>query len=249
MAQIAMTRIDSREPDWIKRLTFNGTALPAEMLPNCDLEIWTDDGHVISIERKTPGDLLGTLSSERLFPQMDRLVEERINDQYNGRPVTHWPYLMITGELGCSADGHVITDRGETGWSWASVQGALLTVQEMGIFVTYCKNDADYEAACMRLVNRPRGELKILPARPAIALGAQAGFLCSLPGIGVESFAPIMEWAGGNLATALVGLTDDQIPGPVSATKRKKIIGFLGGSLMLINTEEKIGEKIGALEQ
>lgn len=233
MSQIAMVRIDSREPSWVKNLTFGGLALPAELLPNCDLEIWTDDGHVISIERKTPDDFLHTLSGERLFPQMDRLVEDRLNDQLNSRPVTHWPYLMITGELGCSHEGHVITERGETGWSWASVQGALLVVQEMGVFVTYCRNDADYEAAAIRLVNRPRSALKILPARPAQNLGAQAQFLCGLPGIGIESFAPIMEWAGGNLAHALVGLTDDEIPGPVSALKRKKIIGFLGGSLML----------------
>lgn len=232
MTNIVMTRIDVREPDWVKRLTFGGTALPPELLPAGDFEVWTENGDVLSIERKTPDDFLGSLKDERLFPQLARLAEARISDQVNNLPVTHWPYLLITGDLTCSQSGHVITERGETGWSWSAVLGALLTVQEMGVFVTYCHGDADLESAVMRLANRERGDLKLLPPRPAMGLGAQAGFLCSLPGIGVETYPQVMQWAGGNLAIALVGLTDDEIDGPVSISKRKRIIGFLGGKLM-----------------
>lgn len=234
---IVFVRCDSREPEWVKRLSFNGTALPAEPLAAGDLEVWMDSGDVLSIERKTPDDLLNTLRDERLFPQLARLAEGRMNDQINGQAVSHWPYLMITGDLGCSANGHVITDRGETGWSWASVQGALMTVQEMGVFVVFCHGDADLENAVLRLAGRERTPLRILPPRPAMQLGQQAGFICSLPGIGVETFPEIMKWAGNNLATALVGLTDDRIDGPVSVAKRKRIIQFLGGRLMIEEIE------------
>lgn len=203
---ITATMIDSREPDWVKNLKFSGVPVTIQTLDAGDFWVVTDDSKILVIERKTPGDFLNTLKEERLFVQMAGLQELR-NQGY-------WPYLMITGDFKRGANGHVVTDR-ETGWSWNAVEGALLSIQEMGIFVTHCAGDTDLEAAIIRLADRSREEKMILPpARIGKVLGIQAGFLCGLPGIGPEKVGDILDYCG-NPAWALVALTDNtsQIPG------------------------------------
>ena len=198
--------IDQREPEWVKQLKFNGAVISHAVLDAGDFWVLTDDNRMLVIERKTPTDLLGSLKDERLFMQMAGLQELR-NDGY-------WPYLMISGDLQRGANGHVVTDR-ETGWSWNAVQGALLSIQEMGIFITYCANDTDLESAVIRLGERSRDEKMIIPpARIGKVLGLQAGFLCGLPGIGPEKVGELLNYCG-TPAWALVSLTDStsEIPG------------------------------------
>jgi ERCC4-type nuclease len=199
--------IDNREPKWIKELKFNGVPVSHTILDSGDIWCSTDDGKMIVIERKTPDDLLGSLKDERLFVQMVGLAELR--------KTGNWPYLMITGELACGPMGKVITSRGETGWEWSAIQGALLSIQEMGVFVTYAKSDTDFEAAVMRLGNRERNEKMLVPpARLGKVLGLQAGFLCGLPGIGPDKVSAVLTECG-TPAWALVALTDatSKIPG------------------------------------
>lgn len=203
---ISAIMIDSREPQWVKDLKFNGAPISHDILDAGDFWVVTDDNKMLVIERKTPNDFLGTLKEERLFVQMAGLQELRKQG--------YWPYLMITGELQRGASGHVVTDR-ETGWSWNAIEGALLSVQEMGIFVTHCTGDTDLEASIIRLADRQRDEKMILPpARIGKVLGISAGFLCGLPGIGPEKVGEILTYCG-TPAWALVGLTDSttEIPG------------------------------------
>lgn len=203
---ITAVMVDQREPDWIKNLHFNGAPVTHGILDAGDFWVVTDDNKMLCIERKTPNDFLNTLKEERLFVQMAGLQELRKQG--------YWSYLMITGELTRGANGHVYTDR-ETGWSWNAIEGALLSVQEMGIFVTHCAGDTDLEAAIIRLADRSRDEKMILPpARIGKVLGIQAGFLCGLPGIGPEKVGPILSYCG-TPAWAMVALTDatTQIPG------------------------------------
>jgi ERCC4-type nuclease len=198
--------IDQREPDWVKQLSFGGAPVSHGILDAGDFWVATDDNKMLVIERKTPNDFLGTLKEERLFVQMAGLQELRKQG--------YWPYLMITGELQRGANGHVVTDR-ETGWSWAAVEGALLSIQEMGIFVAHCAGDTDLENAILHLAERRRDEKMILPpARIGKVLGLSAGFLCGLPGIGPEKVGDILTYCG-TPAWALVGLTDSttEIPG------------------------------------
>jgi ERCC4-type nuclease len=203
---IIAAMIDSREPDWVKKLTFGNVPVTVDVLDAGDIWAVTDDSKILVIERKTPNDFLNTLKEDRLFVQAAGLQELRKEG--------YWPYLMITGELQRGQNGHVFTDR-ETGWSWTAIEGALLTIQEMGIFITHCANDFDLEPAIIRLTERSRDEKMILPpARIGKVLGIQAGFLCGLPGIGPEKVSDILAYCG-TPAWALAGLTDStsQIPG------------------------------------
>jgi hypothetical protein len=229
MSNIAACLIDSREPTWVQKLSFGGAPCSVLMLKSGDVHVVTEDNHILVIERKTPEDFLNSLRDDRLLVQMQRMSELRLDEQLAGQ-ITTWPYLVVTGEFRRSGDGHVITDsRGHTGWDYNSVQGALLTIQEMGIFVAFCGGDQDFEDCIIRLANRKRdSDYKLLPPRPAMLLGPGAAFLAGLPGVGVERVTELMQWSANTPAHALVGITDLEMTAPLPTSARKKIRALLG---------------------
>jgi len=227
MAIMAVT-IDSREPEWVRNLRFNGAAVAVEALPTGDALLWLEDGQLLIVERKSSEDFLLSIKDGRLFSQAARLTEQRLAEQLNAQPLSTWPYIVITGTLRPSGRELVITERGETPWHWESANSAFLTLQELGVFVGFARDDADYERALLALGNRKRSDVRILPARSFELVSQQATFLMGLPGIGEERSQQIMEWAGGNLAHALVGLVDPQIRTPVGKSVQASIRRFLG---------------------
>lgn len=227
---ITAALIDSREPQWVRSLTFGGVPTAIMELPTGDIQALTDDGSTLLIERKTPEDLLNTLRDERLLPQIARMVDTRLSEQAAGHGTfTTWPYLMITGTLYRGANGNVFTgERGLTGWNWDAVQGALLTIQEMGVMVVFAGGDEDFEAAIIRLAQRKRDPIKLLPPRPPSIVGPGATFLASLPGVGVEHTMRLLEWSGNQPAWALVGIVDLSIECPLPMATRKRVRQMLG---------------------
>ena len=213
--------IDTREPEWVKRLTFGSAMVAHSQLDAGDLLATCDDGVLLAVERKTPSDLLDSIREDRLWSQLAGIKAQ-----------TTWAYLMITGELRRGDDGNVWTDSRATGWLWAAVQGALLQAQEMGVFVVYAANDDDYEPAVMRLAARShRAEMLVPPAREPRILSEAERVLCALPGIGLEKVAPIIEYTSSP-AWALTWLSQlesqERIPGIGLGTKRaiRKALGL-----------------------
>lgn len=222
--------IDSREPLWLQSLTFGNVPTAVIALETGDIQAVTEDGCTLCIERKSPEDLLNSLRDDRLLPQMARMVQARLDEQANGTTLTWWPYLVITGALYRGPNGKTVTgDRGVTGWDFNAVQGALLTIQEMGVMVVYAGDDTDFENCVIRLSKRERGEIKIVPPRPPHILGAGAAFLAGLPGVGPEHALKLMEWSENIPAHALSGITDLEITGcPLGMAARKRIRAMLG---------------------
>lgn len=221
--------IDSREPAWIKELTFGGTPVSVIELPAGDLKAVTDDNQVLLIERKTPDDLLNSIRDERLFPQCTRLAQERIDQLLAGIVPNVWPYLLICGQLQAGPGGKAVTERGVTGWNYTAVWGVLLSIQEMGVQIVFCGSDMDLEATVISLGKRERDRVqKILPPRPAVMLGPGAAFLSSLPGIGPERVLDLMKWSNNIPAHALAGIVDLDIAAPVPESVRKRIRAVLG---------------------
>lgn len=201
--------IDSREPDWVKGLKFNGVPTAVTMLEAGDFLVTTDDGCMLSIERKTSDDFLHTLKGDRLFSQCARI-----------RETSQWAYLLVTGYLGPGPDGKTITTR-QTGWDWAAVQGALLTVQELGVNVVFSPGDHDLENSIIRLSKRERGQVRITPPRIPTFLGPGEAAIAALPDIGLDRLDAVIR-AAGSPAWALVMLTEHQgehVPGVGPATK------------------------------
>lgn len=225
---ILAVMVDQREPEWVQRLKFGGVPTTVTLLDTGDLHIAAGDGTLILVERKTPDDFLGTLRDERLFPQCANMLG-----------LTRWAYLVITGEFRRGPGGKVVTDR-ETGWNYAAVQGALLSLQEMGIFVVFSGGEQDYETCILRLADRKHDpQLLLAPARPHSSLGLAEAFLCGLPGMGPERARHLMDYCG-TAKMALMALTDGKpIPGIPSNVQRnaRMMLGLIDGEYLLPYTE------------
>lgn len=212
--------IDQREPSWIQALAFDGAMKAVALLDHGDILATCDDGALLAIERKQSDDLLGSLSDDRLWPQLAGI-----------RAQTQWAYLVICGRLEPATNGNTLTERGETKWPWASVQGALLKVQELGVMILQCASDQDYESTVIRLSARSHSDTVVVtPAKAPKLLSEGEQILLSLPGIGPEKVGAIMDYCG-TAAWALSLLTKveskERIPG-IGPGIKKKIRAALG---------------------
>lgn len=188
--------LDNREPASILNLKFGGVPCVRLQLECGDLWASTDDGEMLIVERKTPSDLLGSIKDGRLFQQVAAMREK-----------SKWAYVMVTGALTHSLDGHVITENRTTGWRFDDVMGALLTIQELGVSLIHCQSDSHYEEAVIRLARRDRKQTKpIQPRVQAHVLTDAEKILTSLPGIGLER-AGLLLGEFGTAAHALAWLT------------------------------------------
>jgi len=232
---ILSVMVDSREPEWVQKLTFGGAPTAVTMLEVGDVWVATDDAALLVIERKTPSDLLNTIREKRLFKQCAAMREH-----------SEWCYLVIAGELQRGPAGHVFAERRQTGWDWNSVQGALLTVQELGVGVIQCGGDTDFEACVLRLAARDRGEKRIGPRRMSHVLSSGEACLAALPGVGLERVGSLLDYCG-TPAWALVALTDGteiKVPGIGNGTKRRvrQALGLSDwAELAIVASEKKEG--------
>ncbi len=221
---ISAVMIDSREPEWVQRLTFGNVPTAVVLLDYGDLHVACDDGNILVIERKTPDDFLNSLKEDRLFVQAAKCATARIEAQLSADNLSNiWPYLMITGQFYPAENGMTYTPRGITGWKWNSVMGALLSIQEMGVAIAFAANDEDYEHCVIALGNRNRdSETLVLPPKPPSLLGPREQIIASLPGIGLERMKAVID-AAGTAGWAMVALTDQgsSIPGVPNSVKVK----------------------------
>lgn len=225
--------IDSREPDWVKQLNFGDIPTSVQLLEQGDLMAASNDGELILIERKTPDDFLNSLKSDRLMLQLANMLT-----------VTRWAYLMITGEFKLGVNGEVVTSR-VTGWNWDAVQGAILSIQEMGVYVVHCQGDEDYEAAIIRLGNRDRSKVAPVPPakQPHVYTQAEA-VLAALPGIGFKRLKSVLDAGGGSPAWAIALLTNldevEKFPGvPYGDRQRiRNVLGLKTNEMLAINVRD-----------
>lgn len=200
MSFIACT-VDSREPISVSGLQF-GAPTTVAMLDTGDFLGVCADGIVILVERKEVGDLLNSIADGRLFDQCRRL-----------REATPWAYLVVTGSLQPAMNGKTLANGRQYEWDWASIQGSLLTVQELGVCIIYCA-EHEYIATLHRLADRARGPVRIAPRRAGIPLTPGEMILTSLPGIGDHLAQRILVYCPSP-AWALAMLTDMAISAPV----------------------------------
>ena len=195
--------IDSREPPDIKQLDF-GVPTIVTALDAGDVIATCNDDHTLVIERKTPSDLLGSIKDGRLFQQCHKM-----------RALSEFCYLAIIGRMDMVKENKVRVDGYRiTGWNWDSVQGALLTIQEIGIGIVY---GSDFKSCIERLARRERDGVTIHPRRQSEPMTPDEAFLASLPGIGAMKAKEIL--GHGPACWALDWLTD--IPGDLRSDTLK----------------------------
>lgn len=225
--------IDSREPPEIQKLDF-GVPTIVTALDAGDMIIACKDGHTLIIERKEPSDLLGSIRNGRLFNQCAKM-----------RELSQFCYLVITGKLYWTHDNKVQIGPRITSWNWDSVQGALLTVQEMGISIVYAD---DFKNAVERLARRSRNGIVIKPTRKSEPMQLDEIFLSSLPSIGPILAQRIL--GNGPACYALEWLTNiwsDGLKVPGIGQNQKieirEILGLKSNEYLTIAIKEKINEE------
>lgn len=195
--------IDQREPLWVQSLSFGGVPVAVTLLDCGDFRVACDDGNELIVERKTPSDLLSSIADGRLVAQAAAMAAE-----------SRWAYLLITGDL-LSYNGRVVADGHLTGWSYGSLQGALLSVQELGVSVVWCAGNAEVETTIERLAARNRNAMFIKPKREAFLASAGEAALLALPGIGPDRLSALMDYSC-TAARALEYLTGSSSNGEVA---------------------------------
>lgn len=119
--------------------------------------------------------------------------------------------LVVGASLRPLPDGGSELDGQPRRLAWAAVQSMLLSVQELGVGVTFCLPDAllDHLAMLLRRDRRP-----VLARRQRHPFGDRILWLAEIAGIGEETARRVVEWCGGDLAAAWMALTDPAIPPP-----------------------------------
>lgn len=230
--------IDSREPKHIQNIKIGDIVPMIQMLPTGDAWLACHDTNII-VERKTPTDLLASIADGRIFEQCAKMAV-----------ASPWSYVIITGYLSVQ-DGQVVSNGQVTNWNARSVQGALLTIQELGIEIAYCDGDREFANTLEWLANRDRGEIKIKPQRrDAVMQSADESLLCALPGISDKRAADLLKFCG-TAAWALSYLTDDDNPnsvpgvGPGTRKRARQALGLASNEFLavLVNDGEDYVEK------
>ena len=210
----AIITVDSREPAHIQGLQWEDCYVSVATLEHGDFSIVLPDGTLILIERKTPRDLLDSIKDGRLFNQISGLVSK-----------TKWAYLLIEGDLWDEASS--------TAWNWSSIQGVLLSVQELGCAILY---DADTHGAIERLMNRSRNDVKVAPRREPYIFNERERILMSIDGIGSKKAQEFLVLFNDNIALALTALTAEHDGKKNHITgwgkkSRDNLVELLGGQL------------------
>lgn len=205
------------------RLTFGDATVAVTQLQCGDIWVAAADDQLLIIERKTAEDLLASIADGRLFDQAAAMVD-----------MSPWSYVVIQDTLVPSPDGKTIAGEIPKNWQWSAVQGALQTIQEMGVAVVYLPDSAvEFQKFIERLAKRDRGTVRVGGVRKAEILAPGMSLLMSLPGVGPDRAKALLEQAG-TAAFALSVLSDDGIPVPgVGDGVRSKVreaLGLTGGA-------------------
>lgn len=206
--------VDSREPEPYTLFTYGGVRPVVTTLDVGDLWITTSDNALILVERKTASDLISSIADGRLLDQCASM-----------KGMSPWAYLAVQGVIAPTTDGKIMVDGSRREWGWASVQGALQTVQEFGVVVLYVSGDpTEYQQLAARLAGRDRSAAMVRPSRVAEFLPDDLNILMALPGIGLERAKVLgrelpAAWALEYLTD--VTWTSDRIPGIGAGTKNR----------------------------
>ena len=201
--------LDSREPQWVQELDY-GVSKSVAALPIGDAWLATEDTSLV-VERKTLTDLLASIRDNRLFTQAAAMVSQSV-----------WSYEVVT-ELPVIRSGCVWAGGKLTAWKWSSVQGALMTLQDIGVQVVFWeKGHQGYADALKFLADRDRGPVKVhLQKRDVVMQSRAEAILCGLPGISDGRAGTLLEHCS-SAAWALDFLTGNgggSVPGVGPGTK------------------------------
>ena len=219
--------IDQKQPAILDHLDYAGAIVTRAPLAAGSLNLIAHDGTLLAIER---------LPVESLFMAIQRGT--LIDRAAALKALTPWAYLVIVGTMASDKHGKAIIAGQPTGWSWQSIQGGLITVQELGVIVVSCASDNQLGELLRMLAQHNRGPAKVAPLREALFLTPAEQILLAIPGIGetkAESLLTTCETA----ARALVALTNPTYAppgvGPKTIAAARQALGLLDTELLSLD--------------
>lgn len=213
--------------------------VPMDALGRADLAITCADGAMLGIVYLDLVGLFHALRNQELIPRL-LTVKSR----------WPWAYLVIGGVLSATTDQRVRNRDGKSsGWAWDAVQGALLSVQELGVGVVQIPHADQLADAVVRLAKRDRTAQRVRSLRDALFYTPQEELLLSLPGIG-EATADALLAQCGTVAAALHALTDDGLVmpgiGPETRAGVRHLLGLPDGQALAPQTAGQTPPKRGS---
>jgi ERCC4-type nuclease len=217
-AAIQSVLIDPRQPPILDHLGYGGAATVRAPLAAGSINVLAHDGALLAIERLPVESLPMAIRHHTLTDRAAAL-----------RALTPWAYLVIVGELVSDHHGKAVIAGRPSGWDWRSVQGALATVQELGVIVIGCGHDDHLSDLLITLARRARGPARVSPPRELLFTTPQELLLQALPGIGEDKAEQLLTQCG-TAARALVALTHaDYAPpgiGPKTIADARRVLGL-----------------------
>jgi len=171
---------------WLLDLDWGCSVSKADLHHVGDAWATVDDLATLVIERKTLSDLLASIRDGRLFTQAAAMIK-----------VSAWSYEVVT-ELPVIRSGCVWAGGKLTNWKWSSVQGALMTLQDIGVQVVFWPNSHQgYADALKFLADRDRGPVKVHPQKRDVVMQSPGEhLLCSIYGIGDKKAEALLKYCG-----------------------------------------------------
>ncbi len=152
-------------------MNLDGAQIVPTQLRCGDVWLAANDGQLLIVERKTVDDFLASIADGRLFDQSSAMVQ-----------TSPWSYMAIQGTLAPNRQGTTTVGRTQTNWQWSAVQGALQTIQELGVTVIHLDhNPAEFVRFLRRLADRDRGHVRAAGIRKPELLTPGMTLLMSLP--------------------------------------------------------------------
>ena len=205
--------IDHREPQAIQQADY-GIPVTRSALSAGTAWLISHDGKLVALWRLDASSFLHALRMDTLKPRAAKL-----------RKLTPWAYLIVQGHLTIADDGTVKVNRSRTGWSWGSVIGAWMTLQEMGICVINIADGADqFVSLTTQIAARKRDAVRIEPLRDVLYPDSGELVLTDLPGIGPTRADALLTHCGGSAAWVLAALTDDTLALPGIGPKTRSAV-------------------------
>ena len=183
-----------------------------------------DDGTMLAVLCLDFDKLLTWLRTDSLFQRIEKLKQR-----------SEWAYVYLVGSARPDAQGLAIINGHATKWSWNAIQGAIISMQELGIIVGYVADEAQFGEAVQLLGKRQRTTKRHKALRNFETYSPCEEMLLALPGIGEKLMIELVQ-SYGNFLWALMGLTDPDIKTPGIGEKSKAAIRNALG----LKTDEQI---------
>jgi len=193
-----------------------------------DVLIPTQTGHTLAINYWAASTFLHSIRSKELDSKVYQLSQ-----------ISPWSYLIIRDVLAPHQNGQTLHDGKPTGWRWTAVQGAMLSVQEMGVGLISIRDESQLDDCLISLISRDRGLKRMRQPRELLWATPAEELLMSLPGIGEEKAEQLLRECG-NAANALAAITGDDIKlsgiGPETKRKAREALGLVDDESIYIAT-------------